>query len=75
MSTIADRLEEVRGKRGVSRRGLAADAGVSGGLVAQIERGAIKSPRGETIEKLAKALNVDAGWLLTGFGASRRRAA
>jgi len=37
-------------------------------MVSQIERGEIGDPRGTTVQALADALTVDAGWLLAGLG-------
>lgn len=68
MSEISDRISKAREVRGLSARGLSLAAGLSDGVVAQIERGDIKSPRGDALVSLAKALDVDVGWLLTGEG-------
>jgi transcriptional regulator with XRE-family HTH domain len=51
------RLKQVREKKGVSLRGLAAEAGVSFTTIHRIEKGE-ETPRFATLEKLAKALGV-----------------
>lgn len=56
-------LREWRDYRGLSQEALAAKAGVSNGLISQIEAGTSGgSP--ESLEKLAKALNCEPGELL-----------
>ena len=53
------RLSEHRKTQGLSQRALAAKAGVSQALVAELERGK-HPPSGAALEKIAKALNVAA---------------
>ena len=62
---IGQRLEAARKARGFSRQALGSAAGLTGQTVANIEvHGMI--PRVDTVEMLAKALQVTASWL--GFG-------
>jgi transcriptional regulator with XRE-family HTH domain len=52
------RLRELRDKRGLSQRELAAAAGVSPNTIATIETDRTKGIDFETLERLAKALRV-----------------
>lgn len=54
---VGARLKEAREQQGLSQAELARSAGVSPGLIGQIENGRI-NPSLETLEKLAKALGV-----------------
>jgi len=67
-STLSQRLTYARKLRKMSRRSLSLAAGLSSSMVSQIERGEIGDPRGTTVQALADALSVDAGWLLAGLG-------
>lgn len=66
MTPLAKRLSEVREQRGLSRRGLSLQAGLTDSVVGQIERGAISDPSSATLAKLADVLGVTTDWLLKG---------
>lgn len=68
MSDLSDRLQQARNARGLSARALSLSSGLTDSVVGQIERGEIRSPRSDVVVALAKALDVDAGWLLAGEG-------
>lgn len=68
MKTLAERLRWAREKRGLSGAALDAEAAIASGHVAKIERGNPESPSSTTIIKIAKALKVDASWLMFGSG-------
>lgn len=65
MTDFGTRLQHAREAMGLSRRALSEKAGLATSIVAQIERGVIRSPRGETIVALANALGMPAGELLS----------
>lgn len=52
-------LRTQRKAKGLSQEELATRAAVDGNTVSNLERGDTKSPRGDTVEKLAKALEID----------------
>lgn len=62
--TAATRLRQLRGQRGWSKARLAKESGVSARTISRIENGEY-SPHRVTIERLAKAVDVDPG-VLTG---------
>lgn len=65
---VGQRLEAARKARGMTRQALGLASGLTGQTVANIEvKGMI--PRVDTVEMLAKALGVSAGWLA--FNANR----
>lgn len=64
MSTIGDRLREVRKRRGLSQRELAASSGVSLSLVRKLEQGTVDNTRLETVHKLARVLRVPTSKLM-----------
>jgi len=53
---------------GINRAELSRRSGVPEGQLSKIVNGHTKSPRGETLSKIAKALEVQEGWLITGEG-------
>ena len=55
--TVGARIRSARGRRGMSLRALSVEAGVSTGLLSQIERG-ITDPSLQTLRQVARALNV-----------------
>lgn len=68
-SPFGERLQRARELVGnLSARELAALAGQTQSLVAQIERGKIESPRSDTIVSLSTVLGVTTDWLLKGEG-------
>lgn len=66
MTPLAKRLSEAREGRGLSRRRLSLDAGLTDSVVGQIERGDIADPSSATLGALAAVLNVSTDWLITG---------
>jgi transcriptional regulator with XRE-family HTH domain len=64
VNTVAGRLRRLRDASGLTQQQLAVAAGLSVGLVSQLERGTVADPRLSTILVLAKALGVDAGELI-----------
>lgn len=61
------RVRATRSQLGLSQRVLGRDAGVHFGTIGKIETGSRDtSPGAELVAKLAAALHVDAGWLLSG---------
>lgn len=68
--TISTRTKEMRTKKGLSQAALARLAGVSQGLIAQIESGLNQGSKHVT--KIAQALGVSADWLVSGNGSPDR---
>ncbi len=66
MKTLAERVRWARERRGHSCAGLDEMADLSCGHVAKIERGTPEHPGAGTIAKVARALDVDAAWLMFG---------
>ncbi len=66
MTGFPDRLEAARRRKVLTQEELAKLAGVSPVTVHRLETGVNESPRPATIRNLAKALDVEAGWLLFG---------
>lgn len=64
MTPITLRVRELREAKGWSQAELAERAGVRRATVSAIENGLTKGVDFETLEKLARALEVDAGYLL-----------
>ncbi len=62
---LAARLIEARGSKGWSQRDLAAATALTQATIGAIERGA-SDPRVGTVERLARALECDPGWLAFG---------
>lgn len=69
MKTLAERLAWARERRGLSRAALDEVADLSCGHSAKLERGRDgkrEMPSATTVSKLARALGVDADWLVNG---------
>lgn len=62
------RLRDTRKARGLRGVQLAAKSGVDGTTISRYERGERLSPEADKVTKLAKALEVNERWLLTGEG-------
>lgn len=62
--TIGQRLRALRFERGKTQDELAENSGVPQAHISAIERGEIQSPLGDTILKLADALQVTTDYLL-----------
>jgi transcriptional regulator with XRE-family HTH domain len=67
---FGDRLRAARTSTGVSQEQLAALAGVHRTYVGHIERGTV-TPTLDTIVRLAEALKIDPGDLVTGLRSAR----
>ena len=57
-------IAALRKERGLSQEDLAEKTGLSRGAIAQIELGYIRSPKGDTLQKIADAFGVTVGYLL-----------
>lgn len=68
--TIGTRMKETRAKKGLSQTALARLAGVSQGLIGQIESGINQGSK--HITKIAQALDVSPDWLVSGNGSPAR---
>lgn len=75
--TVAERVKLARTKRRLSQRDLAERASLSSGYLTHLERGdnealsskeKIGSPKLDSIERLAHALDVPVAWLAFGSG-------
>jgi transcriptional regulator with XRE-family HTH domain len=65
--TVGIRLKQARDKRQLTMAALGNKADVGASTINSIEKGK-KVPRGDTVELLAIALEVDPAWLLFGSG-------
>ncbi len=74
MAPLRLRLQELREARGWTQAGLARLAGVQRTTVNRLERRELKSLDVATLEKLANALGVDAGYLIVHEPPAARRA-
>jgi len=66
MDTVGERLRYARMMKTLTLRELREQSGVTLTTLSRLENNLIDSPRMGTVRKLADALDVDAGWLLTG---------
>ncbi len=73
MTPISVRLQELREARVWSQRELARRASITHATVNRIENAKVKSLDLEVLEKLATALEVDAGYLIVQTGRRRTR--
>ena len=64
--TVATRLRYARQRRAMTQAALSAATGVTEAAISKIENGASLRPQMGTMRKLAAALGVEPGWLLTG---------
>jgi len=67
VSELGDEIKRIRGERGISQRTLARKAGLSNTTLAYIEAGET-NPRPDTLEKIAKALDISYEELLIKAG-------
>jgi transcriptional regulator with XRE-family HTH domain len=65
---IGERLKKARKKNGISQDELAKTIGVSRGVITNIEYEKIEEPQAIIIDAIAKTLNINKKWLLTGEG-------
>lgn len=68
MKTLAQKVAELRHKRGWTQGDLAAAVGVSQGSIGNIESGIRTNPRAATVLGIAKALGVSPQWLQSDDG-------
>lgn len=68
MTPIALRLREVREVKGWSQAELARRSGVNQGIISRLESGETQSVNFPNLEKLARALEVDPGYLIVKKG-------
>ncbi len=61
---MGERIRDARTAAGMTQEQLAAAAGLKQFHISRIERGDIKDVLGDTLARLAKALNVSADYLL-----------
>jgi transcriptional regulator with XRE-family HTH domain len=64
--TIGERVQKALNSAGLKPADLARKSGVGQGRISLIINGETPNPRADTISKLATALGVNVGWLLTG---------
>jgi transcriptional regulator with XRE-family HTH domain len=70
MKTLVDRIEAVLELRQSNKGELARRSGVPKTTIQSIMENPTRSPRGDTLERIADALKVDLAWLQTGRGPS-----
>ena len=58
METIGQRIKRIREEKGLTKYRLSKRSGISETYIYHLEAGHIKSPRGDTLVKLAKGLEV-----------------
>ena len=68
MTAVGERLRWARDRRAWTQEDLFRASGVQIVTISRIENRRIGRPRQSTVRRLAAALGVDPGWLLTGEG-------
>ncbi len=68
------RIKNIRKKRGITQEALAQEVGIAHQTLNKYEKGH-RSPDSETLNQMAKALQCDPGWLLSGEGSPERAGA
>ena len=68
MSPLGLRIKELRSAKGWSQRELSRKAGVRQATVSHLESGNVQTVDLSVLERLAKALKVDAGYLIVKMG-------
>lgn len=71
MSTIGQRIRELRDQKGMKQKALAEKSGLSNEHLSKIELGKETNLRASTIEAIAKALGVDSAFLQYGTASGR----
>lgn len=66
ISTVAKNIRKFRKKKGLSQDKLSKLADISHTTIIKIESGGIQSPTIDTVQKIAKALNITVDNLLNG---------
>ncbi len=61
MSTVSDNIRKLRQKKGISQDRLSKKADLALNTIVKIETGESPNPTVETLEKIAKALDVQVG--------------
>ncbi|CAM4351007.1 helix-turn-helix domain-containing protein [Comamonas aquatilis] len=72
MTHIGERIRARRGELGMSQGRLAEAAGITASAVSQIESGAIRNLKSETLNRLVFALQTTALELTAGLGAEKQ---
>jgi phage repressor protein C with HTH and peptisase S24 domain len=70
VETLADRIQQRLDALGLSERAASIAATGSDGTIRMIRLGKSENPRGDTLRKIARVLQVSEQWLLTGEGPS-----
>ena len=65
---FADRLKSARKAAGLTQHALAEKVGIRSASIAQMETGLTKFPSSKNLLPLARALDVDPEWLISGKG-------
>lgn len=68
MDSLASRLRAERVAAGLTQKALADQAGVSKQAISSVEAGKTKGLKGDTLDRVTRALGVSPRWLLTGKG-------
>lgn len=71
MKTIGQRIRDLRVGRKLTQEQLAKAIGITQASMTDLETGKSKSPASQTLTKLARVLEVDPEWLMTGKGAQQ----
>lgn len=71
MTALTLRIKQLREVRGWSQAELARRTGVSQGMISRLENRRVDSIHMPTLEKLARALDVDPGYLIVKKGKGR----
>jgi transcriptional regulator with XRE-family HTH domain len=73
-TSLGDFIAKKRHQLGLSLRGMAAKSGIDDSLLSKIERGQVRQPTPENLDRLARAINVDPEDLysLAGYAAATR---
>lgn len=66
------RIKGLRKSLGLTQPELAKLAKIQQGTLSELETGESKNPRGDTLVRIAKALQVDPDWLVSGAGSPQR---
>lgn len=67
-----ERIKDLRKSMGLTQPELAELAKIKQASLSELETGETKRPRGDTLVRIAKALQVDPDWLITGAGSPAR---
>jgi|GEM_PF-593863 len=70
--TVGERIRRAREAAGLKQSELAKKAGVTPSAISQIESGLSKQPSADNLLKIAKALNANPQWIISGRGDKRQ---